>query len=176
MHNPRIYPGGESRKLKINPFTGFLNKKVMNSYRQILYHTVFCTHNRKNTIPPEHHEALYRYIWGVIKKRDCVLYRVNGTENHLHILSDLHPTVTLASLVKEIKTATNTWMKSSSNYPKFTSWSEGYCALTYSYRDKEKIVEYIRNQKEHHIQLSFEIEYKELLLEHGIVWDEKYIF
>jgi REP element-mobilizing transposase RayT len=85
----------------------FRGIKVMNSYRQILYHIVFCTYRRENTLPEEHHEELYRYIWGIIKKRNSVLYRMNGTENHIHILSDLHPGIALSDYIKEIKTATN---------------------------------------------------------------------
>ena len=65
-----------------------------------------------------------------------MLYRINGTGNHIHILSDLHPTVCLADLIKDIKTASNLWMKETGNYPKFESWAEGYCGLTYSYNDK----------------------------------------
>jgi len=148
----------------------------MNSYRQILYHIVFCTYNREYTIPVDQHEALYKFIWGIIKKRNCVLYRINGTENHVHILSDLHPTVALADFIKEIKIASNIWMKESGLYPKFTSWAEGYCALTYTFRDKEMIVNYIKNQKEHHKKVSFEDEYRALLKEHGVEIDERYIF
>jgi len=148
----------------------------MNSYRQILYHIVFCTFDRKNNIPNENQDELYKFIWGIIKNRKGVLYRINGMENHLHILSDLHPTVALSDFIKEIKTATNTWMKASGNYPKFTSWAEGYCALTYSIRDKDMIVNYIKNQQEHHKKVSFEDEYRSLLRENGIEWDEKYIF
>jgi len=148
----------------------------MNSYRQILYHIVFCTYDRKNTIPLECHEELYKYIWGIIKNRKCVLYRINGMENHIHILSDLHPTVALSDFIKEIKTASNKWMKESGKFPGFLSWAEGYCALTYSIRDKDMIVNYIKNQKEHHRKLSFEDEYREMLRENGIEWNEKYIF
>lgn len=148
----------------------------MNSYRQILYHIVFCTYERKNTLPIEHHEELYKYIWGIIKNRKGVLYRINGTDNHIHILCDLHPTVCLADFMKEIKTASNLWMKQTTKYPKFESWAEGYCALTYSYKDKEMIVNYIKNQKEHHKKVTFEEEYRTLLKDHGIEWDEKYIF
>jgi putative transposase len=148
----------------------------MNSYRQILYHIVFCTYDRKNTIPLEHKEYLYKFIWGVIKTRKCVLYRINGMENHIHILSDLHPTIALSDFIKEIKTASNVWMKTNGNYPKFTSWAEGYCALTYNYKDKEVLVNYIKNQNEHHRKISFEEEYRALLKENGIEWDEKYIF
>ncbi|HJV76806.1 MAG TPA: IS200/IS605 family transposase [Paludibacter sp.] len=148
----------------------------MNSYRQILYHIVFCTHNQKNTLPIEQHDELYKYIWGIIKSRKGVLYRINGMENHIHILCDLHPTVALSDFVKEIKTASNRWMKETGNYPKFESWAEGSCALTYSFRDKEMIVNYIKNQKEHHRKVNFEDEYRALLKEHGIEWDERYIF
>lgn len=63
----------------------------MNSFRQILYHIVFGTYNKEQTLPEKHHEELYKYIWGIIKNRKCFLYRINGTENHIHILSDLHP-------------------------------------------------------------------------------------
>jgi putative transposase len=54
--------------------------------------------------------------------------------------------------------------------------AEGYCALTYSYRDKEMIVSYIKDQKEHHKKVTFEDEYRALLKEHGVVVDERYIF
>ena len=148
----------------------------MNSYRQILYHIVFCTYRRENTLLVEHHDELYRYIWGIIKKRNCILYRINGTENHIHILSDLHPTMALSDYIKEIKTASNFWMKESGNFPDFISWAEGYCALTYSYRDKDVIINYIKKQKEHHKNVDFEGEYRCLLKKAGIEADEKYIF
>lgn len=148
----------------------------MNSYRQILYHIVFCTYNHENTLPETMHENLYSYIWGIIKKRNCVLYRVNGTGNHIHILSDLHPSISLADYIKEIKAATNRWIKESGQCPDFISWADGYCALTYAYRDKEMILNYIKNQKEHHKKTNFEDEYKALLKEFGIEVDKKYIF
>ena len=148
----------------------------MNSYRQIFYHIVFCTYYHKNTLPIEHHEELYKYISGIIKNRNCVLYRINGTENHIHILSDLHPTICLSDYIKEIKTASTRWMKESGKFPDFEHWAEGSCGLTYSIREKEIIVNYIRNQKEHHQNVSFEDEYRKLLTENGIEWDERYVF
>ncbi|MDR2682289.1 MAG: transposase, partial [Dysgonamonadaceae bacterium] len=119
---------------------------------------------------------LYKYIWGIVKKRQCVLYRINGTENHIHLLCDLHPSVALSDYIKEIKTASNKWIKASGCFPRFISWAEGYCALSYSYRDKERIVNYIKNQKEHHQKISFEDEYRALLQEFGIAFDERYVF
>lgn len=147
----------------------------MNSFRQILYHIVFATYNRERTLAENYHDELYRYIWGIINNRKCVLYRINGTENHIHILSDLHPSIALSDYIKEIKTASNSWMKNSGNFPKFQSWAEGYCAITYNIRDKDKIINYIKNQKEHHRKTSFTDEVKQILNENGVEWDERYL-
>jgi Transposase and inactivated derivatives len=148
----------------------------MNNYRQVLYHIVFCTHKRQNTILPTHQDQLYRYIWGIVKSKDSVLYRINGTENHVHILSDLHPTIALSNYIRDIKRASSLWMKRTGHYPHFTSWADGACVMTYSFRDKEMITNYIKNQKEHHKKVSFEDEYLSLLKEHGISYEDAYVF
>ena len=148
----------------------------MNSYRQSLFHIVFCTYRRKNTLPEAQHEELYKYIWGIIKTRKSVLYRINGTGNHIHVFCDVHSSTSLANFIKEIKTAANTWIKESGNFPGFESWAEGYCGLSYSKKDKDMIVNYIKNQKEHHKVYTFEDELRALLIEHGIEFDEKFLF
>jgi REP element-mobilizing transposase RayT len=148
----------------------------MNSYRQILYHIIFCTYNRANTLPTDFHDELYKYIWGIIHNKKGFLYRIGGTENHIHILSDLHPTVCLSDYIKDIKTSSNQWMKKSGNFPLFESWAEGSCSLTYNYKEKDTLIEYIKNQKEHHKKVTFEDEFRKLLEENGIEWDEKYLF
>ena len=146
----------------------------MSSYRQILYHIVFRTKNSQKTLNIENSEELYKYIWGIIKNKKCVLYRINGIEDHIHILSDLHPSIALSDYVRDIKTATSIWLKEFGKFPKFEGWSDGYSAFTYAYRDKEMIVNYIKNQREHHKTITFEEELKKLLIEHGIAINEKF--
>ncbi|CAN5329384.1 IS200/IS605 family transposase [soil metagenome] len=146
------------------------------SYRQILYHTVFGTKYRKPTIEEANCNELYQYIWGVIKNKNCKLFRINGVEDHIHILSDLHPSVALADLVKDIKVSRSLWMKASSLFPHFEGWAEGYGAFTYSIKERDRIINYIKKQKKHHQQVTFNDEYKALLEEHGITYDEKHLF
>jgi len=152
------------------------NEQHMNSYRQSLHHIVFCTKSRKNTLPEAHHHELYKYIYGIINNRKSVVYRINGIENHIHIFCDLHSSIGVGDFVKEIKTAANKWIKASGNFPKFESWAEGYCSISYNLRDKDMIVNYIKNQKVHHKKVSFEDELRALLIENGIEFDEKYLF
>lgn len=147
----------------------------MGTYRQIFYQIVFATKYRKPTISTEHDEELYKYIWGIIKNKKCKLYRINGIEDHIHIFSDLHPTVSLSDYVKDIKIASNLWMKESGKFPLFEGWQDGYGAFTYSIKQKDIIIDYVKNQKEHHKSESFYDEFKRLLQEHGIEFDEKYL-
>ncbi len=146
----------------------------MSSYRQILYHIIFCTKNSEKTLSLTHCDELYKYIWGIIKEKNCVLYRINGMENHIHILSDLHPGIALANLVRDIKTSSSLWLKNNPSFPHFNGWSEGYAALTYAYRDKNMIIKYIKNQREHHKAVSFIEEYRKLLEEFNIKIDERF--
>ena len=143
----------------------------MSSYRQIIYHIVFRTKNHVPALIENNREELFRYIWGIIKNKNCKLYRINGVEDHLHILSDLHPCVKLADYVKDIKVGTLLRIKRKRIFPHFTGWAEGYSAFTCNYRDLEKTINYIKNQKEHHKKISFREEYNELLEDFGIEFD-----
>ncbi|MCE4562790.1 IS200/IS605 family transposase [Maribellus sp. CM-23] len=146
----------------------------MSCYRQIIYQIIFRTKLSQKTLNPEHKERLFKYIWGIIKNKDCHLYRINGMEEHIHILTDLHPSIALADFVRDIKTASSVWLKDSDDFPKFIGWSEGYAALTYSHWDKDKLINYIKNQEEHHKTETFEAEFRRLLEEHHIKIDERY--
>lgn len=147
----------------------------MSTYRQIYYQIVFGTKYRKPTIAKAYEEELYKYIAGIIKNKNCKLYRINGIEDHIHIMSDLHPSVCLADYVKEIKVASSLLMKEENKFPEFEGWQDGYGAFTYSIRERDMIINYIKNQKEHHRVENFYDEYKRLLIENGIEFDEKYL-
>ena len=147
----------------------------MSTYTQILYQIVFSTKDGQKVLINENHEKLFRYIWGILKNKKCILYRINGIENHLHIATHIHPTVALSSLVKDIKTASSIWIKQQNLFPDFTSRQKGYGAFTYSIKEKETLINYIQNQQKHHKVLTFREEYKILLAEHNIEFDEKYL-
>lgn len=141
----------------------------MSSHHQILYHLVISTKMRLPSITSKHREELYMHIWKVIRRLDCMMYKMNGTEDHIHILCDLHPSISLNNLIHEIKTSSSLWIKESGKMPLFEGWELGYAAFTHAYKDKEAIMKHIQNQDKHHAKLSFQEEYKLLLEEHEIV-------
>ena len=146
----------------------------MSSYRQHLYHIVFRTKDSIPTIKQDHVNELYAYITGIIKHKQSHLYRINGVENHLHILTDMNPSIAPIDFVKDIKVSSSVWMKRSNSFPSFDGWAVGYGSFTCSYMDIDRLIEYIMNQQTHHKKISFEDEYRKLLFEYGITPDEKY--
>jgi REP element-mobilizing transposase RayT len=113
-------------------------------------------------------------MWGVLNNNKIHVYRINGMEDHIHILMDLHPSLALADVIRDLKTASSIWLKDSELFPNFAGWASGYGAFTYSYWDKDKLINYIINQQEHHRKESFQEEYRRFLKEHHIEIDEEY--
>jgi REP element-mobilizing transposase RayT len=118
---------------------------------------------------------LFRYIWGIIKNKRSTLHQANGTADHLHILTEVHPSIALADFVKDVKLACSHWIRDEKIFPHFGGWQEGYGAFTHSHQEKPRLIEYIRTQKDHHQHLSFKDEFIGLLERAGIEYDPKYL-
>lgn len=147
----------------------------MSTYTQILYQIVFSTKYREKTILEAKQEELFRYIRGILSDKKCVLYQVGGVSDHIHIVTHLHPSIALASLVKDIKLATSSYIKEKHLFPMFNGWQSGYGAFTYSIEAKGNLIAYVKRQKAHHHSSSYKDEYIALLEEHHIEFDEKYL-
>ena len=145
------------------------------SYTRNLYHIIFRTKNSEPTIIEENEAHLYRYIWRFVQEKKSVLYRVNGMPDHIHLFVDLHPTISVADFVKQLKNASHHFIDTHKHlFPDFYAWSVGYCSLTYSEKDKFQVINYIKNQKEHHKSVDFTNELKTLLIAEGIEINEEY--
>jgi len=86
----------------------------------------------------------------------------------------MHPSIAPMDFVREVKVSTSLWMKRSGIFTAFKGWAEGYGSFTCSYFDMGRLVEYIKNQPEHHKKITFEEEYRILLSEYGITPDEHF--
>ncbi|MDR0205873.1 MAG: transposase [Bacteroidales bacterium] len=144
------------------------------AYTQILYHIILRTKRSELSIAQKNVSSLYKYSWGVLKNKKGKLYRINGMEDHIHILCDLHPSFALADLVKSIKVSTSLWMKQSPDFPFFSGWGEGYAAFTYSFKNKDVLINYVKNQQEHHKKENTHNELLRIWNENGMEPDARY--
>ena len=148
---------------------------MANTYTQIFYHIVFSTKDRSPVLAEARREELFRYVWGIHQKHNCHLYRMNGVDDHVHILTSIHPSISLSDYIREIKTGSSLWIKRENVFPGFAGWQDGYGAFTHSIREKASVIDYIKRQKEHHQALGFLEEYKTLLEAAGVEYDERYL-
>ena len=147
----------------------------MSTYTQLLYQIVFSTKDRAHTLTDDHRKELFQYISGILKNKNCHLYQIGGVADHIHIVLHIHPSVALASIVKDIKLASSQQIKEQGLFKEFSGWQDGYGAFTYSIKEKDRLIEYVKNQEEHHRRKTYKEELMELLIEHGVVFDEKFM-
>ena len=121
----------------------------------------------------EHKRDLYAFIFGLLNKRKCYVYRINGMRDHIHILVGLNPTVALSVLVRDIKQVSAIWLKDNVDFPDFVAWNEGYYAASVSVNDIANCAEYIINQELHHSKVSFMTEALEFAVNNNLEWHEK---
>jgi REP element-mobilizing transposase RayT len=149
----------------------------MSTYTEILYQIVFGSKNCKSFLDEKNQEKLFNYIAGIVSAKKSVPYRIGGHRNHLHLIIYLHPTESLSNMVRDIKRASHLWMdEKKDDFKLFPGWQNGYGAFTYDYSSKIHLVQYVKNQKEHHKKISFQEELIELLKEQGIEFDDRYLF
>ena len=137
-----------------------------------MFHIVINTYRRQMTIPDETSEHMYRYIWSIIKSRNCRLYRINGTGNHIHMLIELSSTMALSDLVRDIKQGSSKWAKQQVYFPQFSGGGKEYGAFSVGHREKDVVVNYIINQREHHKSRPFEDEYRAIIEDCGLEWND----
>lgn len=151
----------------------FVQKHDM-SYTRLIFHIVFRTKYNKLAINQEYEKELYAYIHGIAKSYGAYVYRIGGMPDHLHILLDFPAKVSLSEFMRELKKSSSKWMRESGKFPAFEGWGEGYAAFSYSRSDVYTIINYIKNQKEHHKNVPFVQELRKLLTDSGIDIDERY--
>lgn len=145
------------------------------SYLQLLYHIVFRPKDSMPVIPVEHEETLYRYIWGFVKQCGGVLYRIGGMPDHIHLFLQIPATTAVSDFMRDLKTSSSKFLKEhAEEFPRFRGWGKSYCAITHSVLEKQKIINYIKGQKEHHKKVSFREELLTILQEQGIAADMRY--
>ena len=147
----------------------------MGTYTKIIYQIIFSPKYRTPCMLKSTRNQVYQYISGVAKNNNCHLLQINGVEDHLHILTHLHPSVSLASLIKDIKISSNGFIKELQLFPDFIGWQDGYNAFSYSSSAVPNLIDYIKNQEEHHKKISYLEELKAIFKEFGIEFDEKYL-
>ena len=108
---------------------------------------------------------------GVARKNGMAALAVGGVADHVHVLLSLSRTIAVAKAVQLLKAGSSKWLKESCQALRSFAWQEGYAAFSTSISQRDKVVDYILHQTEHHKRMNFAEELSKLLRAHGITED-----
>ncbi len=142
---------------------------MSHSYTKIWLHAVFGTKYRQSLIKRAFEETLHNHIRHHLEDDfGCHIRAINGTEDHVHILFLVDPKYAVKDLLKNIKGESSHWMNQQNLTTEKFAWQIGYGALSVSESNVNQVERYIRNQKEHHRQMTFLEEYENFVRMHGL--------
>ena len=165
----------KSNPILTRPWKG-RTSNTMSTYSQIYIQVVFAVKNRNSLIQKEWEERLYKYITGIVQKKEQKMLAINGVSNHIHFLIGMRPSCCLSDLVREVKKSTNEFINDNKLSKFQFNWQEGFGAFSYSHSQLDDVIAYVMNQKEHHKKKTFKDEYIDFLKKFNVEYNEKYLF
>jgi REP element-mobilizing transposase RayT len=147
------------------------------SLAQIYLHIVFSTKLRQPLRrDPGLRESAHAFIAGVCRNLACPPLVVGGIEDHVHALCRLSKNVAPKDLLQEMKRSSSVWANHQGGALAGFHWQAGYGAFSVGPAEVDAVVSHIRTQEEHHRTETFQDEFRRLLREHGVEWDERYVW
>ena len=149
---------------------------MANTYTCLHYHIIFSTKNRVRWIHPDIEERLWSYLGGIGDRNGMTPLKNGGIEDHVHIVVGLPPTMAVSKAVQLLKGGSSLWIHDT--FPELAefAWQDGYGAFTVSKSQLPDLIEYVKNQREHHQTRTFQEEYRAFLEKHGIEYHERYLW
>jgi REP element-mobilizing transposase RayT len=148
---------------------------MSHTYSSMRIHVVFSTKDRQKRLREELQPQLWAYIAGIARHHKFEAIKIGGTEDHCHALILLPAPIPLSKAVQTLKGCSSKWLNDTGVAGAKFAWQEGYGAFSVSASQTAEVVEYIRNQPEHHKKRNYEEEFLELLKRYGIDYDPAHV-
>lgn len=151
--------------------------RMPQSLIKVPVHIVFSTRNRFPYLGiVDQRMEVHRYLAGICRNLGCPPIKINGTADHVHILCLLSRLISVADLVRDLKSCSSKWIRSTFPEQSQFHWQNGYGAFATSPSAITMVVRYIENQEEHHRSLSFKDEYRNLCSKAALELDERFVW
>ena len=146
------------------------------SFASLHIHIVFSTKHPERWLRNDLRPRLHEYLGGILRNHSCPLIAAGGTDDHLHLLVSLNRTTSVADLVRLAKSNSSGWIHDEFAELRGFQWQEGYGAFAVSQSNVDSVKAYLANQEEHHREMSFQDEFRELLKRHRLEGDERFVW
>jgi REP element-mobilizing transposase RayT len=146
------------------------------SLTRLYAHLIFSTKNREPYLDESIRPRVHGYLATTFRDLGSPWTVVGGVADHIHILFDIGKKVAPVNFVEHAKRESSKFVKTlGAKYTTFY-WQRGYGMFSVSPKDRDEAEHYVRRQEEHHRQRSFQDEYRAMLRQYGIEFDEQYVW
>lgn len=136
------------------------------TYTALYAHIVFATHSRRASILTSFRTFLHRYIDGIVANVGARPIQTGGVADHVHVLVEMPAELSVAELVRLIKSNSSKWVRQS--FSRHFRWQRGYSAFSVSRSNVDVVAKYVANQEEHHRRMTVAEEVARLVERHGV--------
>jgi putative transposase len=139
-------------------------------------HLVFSTKGRHPWIQLEFASDMHAYMSRILQNMECRSITVGGYLDHVHILMNITKKVAPVTVIEVVKKDSSKFAKRLSPRLEEFGWQTGYAMFGVSQSHIPAVQAYIGNQERHHKGESFQDEFRRLLDESGMEYDERYVW
>ena len=138
------------------------------SFNKIWIHAIWSTKDRMPLLQPNIEKTIHQFISEQFKELGCPVRIINGMPDHLHCLFLLSPQKSINDVIKQVKGSSSYHINQNNLTPEKFAWQTGYATYSVSESVSERVFNYIKNQKSHHLKKTFNQEYEDFLKLYGI--------
>jgi putative transposase len=146
------------------------------SITKIIIHIIFSTKKRIPYLTPQISSKLYAFISKALQNRDCYVLKIGGYSNHIHILCTMSKKHIFENIIREIKICSSKWMKTQDAQFADFCWQKGYGVFSVNPGNLDAIINYIATQNVHHKKFDFQDEFRAILQQCNVEYNEKYLW
>lgn len=120
------------------------------AYWQLFYHIVWSTKYRQKIITPEIEPIVHNHLRAKAIGLGGTVFALNGTDDHVHIISSIPPKIAVATFIGQIKAVASTKLNQSGLLSEKFYWQEKYGVFSFDRKRLPNFIAYVERQKEHH--------------------------
>ncbi|MCI0333308.1 MAG: IS200/IS605 family transposase [Planctomycetes bacterium] len=123
-----------------------------NYYSEINLHLVWHTKSSLPLLTPEVEPLARRFLKKrIIETPGAFVHEIGGIETHVHLAVTIPPTLLVSEFIGKLKGGSSHDVNQAlARGRKVLEWQTGYGVVSFGTRDLRWVIDYIRNQREHH--------------------------
>ncbi len=129
-------------------------------FYKLFYHVTWSTHLRRRLILPGIEPHLFAFLQGKAKQNHCYIHALNGTEDHVHAVVTIPPSVSVSEVIGKLKGSSSYFLNKELKVPVPFQWQDGFGVLSVSEGALKSVVQYVANQKQHHANSTVKVEFE----------------